>query len=139
MKTLGVLLLAFCRTVYCWIFFVLSALEMYVVCTNIRTLMLTHSITRGDILSNVSFATYSIVSGAAWWMILRGKPALKKWAIAASLVLVFVFPALVNGNWRWVLKAELSVWPIILTGIFGTVVFSIPYRGWRNKSPIQAN
>lgn len=68
-------------------------------------------------------------------MIFRNKPALKKWAIAANLVLIFNYvPAIVTGNWKGVWKAEREWWPVILIGVFGIVIFSIPYDGWRHKS-----
>jgi hypothetical protein len=82
-------------------------------------------------------ATYSIVLGIAWWMIFRGKPASKQWAIAANLIIIFTFvPALLTWNWQGVMKAELQWWPAILFGIFGIIIFSIPYRGRRHKPQI---
>jgi hypothetical protein len=97
-----------------------------------------HLVEKGDISSNLICAIYSIIWGIAWWMILRGKPALRQWAIAANAILVFIYvPALLtSGNWRGVLKAELNLWPFIIIGIFGTIVFSVPYRGWRHKSQV---
>jgi hypothetical protein len=28
------------------------------------------------------------------------------------------------------LRSELNLWPLILFGIFGIIIFSIPYHGW---------
>jgi hypothetical protein len=89
------------------------------------------------IYSYMIIAIYSIVFGIAWWMIFRGKPALKQWAIAANLIIIFTYvPALISWNWRGVLKDELQWWPAILLGIFGIIIFSIPYHGRRHKSQI---
>jgi hypothetical protein len=132
MKWLGLRLLAICRNAYCWVFFALSISMTYVVCNDLRSLARTHLVDRGDIVSNITLSIYSIVLGIAWWMIFRGKPALKQWAIAANTILILNYvPALIFGNWRGVLKAELDWWPIIFMGIFGIIIFSIPYHGWR--------
>jgi hypothetical protein len=140
MNRLGVLLLAICRTLYCWMFLCWSAALIYAFCSNIRSLVRTHSVERGDVITNVSFAVYSIVLAIAWWMILRGKPALKQWAIAANIVFIFNYlPALVTGNWRGVFEAEREWWPVILVGIIGIIIFSIPYKVWRYKAQIPAN
>ncbi|HEU5350669.1 MAG TPA: hypothetical protein VFU55_03670 [Terracidiphilus sp.] len=81
-------------------------------------------------------SVYSIVWGIAWWMILRGKSASKQWAIAANAVIIFNdVPAIVGGHWRAVWEAELGWWPFILFGIFGIIVYSIPYHGWRATKP----
>jgi len=134
---LGVLLLALCRTVYCWLFLFISCIGIYVSCTNILGAVRSHARWNVDYGYTI-IALYSIVWGIAWWMIFRGKPALKRWAIAANLTFVFTYlPALATGTWRDVLKAELDWWPIILVGIFGIIIFSIPYHGWRWPAPIR--
>jgi hypothetical protein len=139
MKRLGVVLLAICRTAYCWLFLIWSLGSVYMVSINIRHLARTQLIDKGPIISSPTFAIYSVVFGMAWWMILRGKPELKRWAIAANLVLIlFDFP-FVFWNWRAVLKFERDWWPEILIGIFGIIVFSIPYHGWKNRSAVDAS
>jgi hypothetical protein len=97
-----------------------------------------HLVEKGDIPSNIICAIYSIILSIAWWMIFRGKPAIKQWAVAANLVLIFTYlvPALLYWNWQYFLKAEHDWWPVILIGIFGTIIFTIPYHGWRHKSQI---
>ena len=42
-----------------------------------------------DNITDMTLAIYSVVWGIAWWMILRGKSELKRWAITANLALVF--------------------------------------------------
>jgi hypothetical protein len=93
-----------------------------------------HVVERGDIYTNAVCAIYSIIWGIAWWMIFKGKAVLKRWAIAANLIFIFIYlPALISWNWPGVLKAELELWPFVLIGIFGIIVFCIPYHGWRHK------
>jgi len=134
MVRLGVLLLAICRVVYCWMFLVWSLGSIYMVSINIRRVMRTHLIDKGAIGTSTIFPIYSVVFGIAWWMIVRGKPALKRWAIAANLILIFFYvPTLVAGDWRGVLRDELESWAVILIGIFGIIIFSIPYHGWRRN------
>lgn len=129
----AVLLLAMCRTVYCWMFLVWSLSMIHVVYTNIRSLARTHLLDRGDTVTNLTFAIYSIVLSIAWWMIFRGNPGLKRWAIGANAILILNYFPVVFWNWRGFLKAELDWWPVILVGIFGIIIFSIPYHGWRHK------
>ncbi|MGA2277456.1 MAG: hypothetical protein ABSG00_07620, partial [Terracidiphilus sp.] len=75
---------------------------------------------------------YFVVFGVAWWMLLRSKSALRLWAIAANLIFIFTYaPTLVAGDWRGVLRDEIEWWPVILVGIFGIIIFCIPYHGWR--------
>jgi hypothetical protein len=106
---------------------------------NIPNLARTHLVDRGEIVTDITFTIYSIVFGIAWWMIVRGKPALRRWVIAANLILIFTFvPALLTKDWRGVLKLERDWWPVILIGIFGMIIFSIPYHGWRHKSQFTA-
>ena len=107
----------------------------YIVCINIRHLVRART-DRGAIVTSALFTIYSVAFGVAWWMILRGKPALKRWATAANLVLIFLYLPVVFWDWRGVLKDELRWWPVVLIGIFGIVIFSIPYRGWQYKSQI---
>jgi hypothetical protein len=85
-----------------------------------------------DIIMNCVIMVYSIVFDITWWMFVRGKPALKQWAIAENLICIFIFSptAVVYWNWRGFLRAELGWWPVILIGVFGIIIFSIPYRGW---------
>ena len=132
---IGVLLLAICRTVYCWMLFSASISGIIAVYRNVRSIGLSHLVERDELFGFIIIAIYSIVWGIAWWMILRGKPASKRWAIAANLIFIFNYvPALVSGNWRGFLKAELDWWPEILVGIFGIIIFCIPYHGWRDRS-----
>jgi hypothetical protein len=120
----------------CWALGLMNAVRL-----NIRDEVFVHGATKASVVLGVTFATYSIVMTIAWWMILRGKPRLKEWAYAANAILIFnYFPGLIiTWDWRSLLKAELEWWPVILIGLFGNVIFSIPYHGWRNKSPILAN
>jgi hypothetical protein len=134
MKRLGVLLLAIGRTVYCWMFLFWSLGSAYMVSINIRRLVLTHVADEGALVSSTLFTIYSVVFGIAWCMIVRGNPALRRWAIAANLILIFFYVPLALWGWRGVLKDELNSWPVILIGILGTVIFTIPYHGWRNRS-----
>jgi hypothetical protein len=138
MKRLGVLLLAICRTVYCWMFFIMSYFILHSVYANIRSMLQSHINERGTIIGSVNMATYAIVFDITWWMFVRGKPALKKWAIAANLICILIyFPAaVIYWDWRGFLRDELNLWAVILIGIFGIVIFSIPYHGWRPKSQI---
>ena len=131
MKRLGVLLLAICRTVYCWMFLIWSLGSVYVVSIGIRHLGPTRLFDKGAIATSTIFTIYSVVFGIAWWMIVRGKPALKRWAIAANLIYIFFYFPVVFWDWRGVLKNELNSWPVVLIGIFGIIIFSIPYHGWR--------
>ena len=131
------LLLGVCRTIYCWMFLIWSIALFDVVFTNIRSSAGADLLVdgdRGDIVSNTTLAVYSVVLAIAWWMVLSGKPALKQWAFAANLNLILNYFPVVFWNWRGFLKAELDWWPVILVGFFGIIVFSLPYRGRRNKS-----
>jgi len=131
---LGVILLAICRTVYCWFFLYCSLILIYSVYTNLRGLTGERSEAVFTIV-NIEFAVFSLVLGTAWWMIFRKKPDSKLWAIAASLAFVFTHAdALIVGNWRGFLNLELKYWPLRLIGITGIIVFSIPYHGWRRRS-----
>jgi len=139
-KRVGALLLALCRTVYCWMFLFWSLFGIGYVYTRIQHYVQTHMIEKEAIFTDSIMVVYFIVLGMAWWMIFRGKPAEKKWAIAANLVLIFTFvPAIVTGNWRGVLKDELGWWPVIVIGTLGIIVFSVPYHGWRQKPPSPAH
>jgi len=133
MGSLGMLLLAVCRTAYCWGLFIMSWFMIHTVYTNIRTMLQSHMNERGTIIGSVTMAIYAIVFDVTWWMFVRQKPALKRWAIAANLICVlFFFPnAVIYWNWRGFLRAELGLWVVILIGIFGIIIFSIPYHGWR--------
>jgi hypothetical protein len=84
---------------------------------------------------------YSFIFGIAWWMIFQGKPSHKRWAIAANAIFIFYFlPALASlSHWRSVIRQELDYWPLVLTGIFGMIIFIIPYHGWRHKSEVPAS
>jgi hypothetical protein len=137
MSRLGMLLLAICRVAYCWMFLIFSWPGPYVAYTNILRMERLHRVEIAGIYSNVLIAAYSIVLGITSWMIFIGKPASKRWAIAANLIIIFPFvPAIITGHWRGVLKSELQWWPAVLFGIFGIVIFCIPYRGLRLKSRI---
>jgi hypothetical protein len=136
MMGLITLVVALCRTVYCWMFLFWSVIAIHVAYTDIQHSAQIHSVDKVVIFSSTVMAAYSIVLGLAWWMIVRSKPASKQWAIAANLVFILNFvPALVSGNWRGVWEAERQWWPVILVGVFGIIIFSIPYRGWRSKEP----
>lgn len=138
MNWLGVLPLAICRTVYCWFFCFIFCIGIYAASTSILGAVRSHA--RWNVYyGHTIIAIYSVVWGMAWWMIFRGKSASKRWAIAANLILIFNYlPALATGTWRDVLKAELAWWPVISIGVFGIIIFSIPYHGWRHKSQIRA-
>lgn len=128
----AVLLLAICRTVYCWYFFLTLSSGIYLFYLVIQKSVRTHSVPEGVISGTTGVAIYSLVSGIAWWTIFRGKPASKHWAIAANLIIAFTwFPLLAFESWPALLKDELARWPAILFGIFGIIVFSLPYHGWR--------
>jgi hypothetical protein len=128
----AVLLLAICRTVYCWYFFLTLAGGIYFFYLVIQKSVRIHSVPGGVISGSAGIAIYSVVSGIAWWMVFRGKPASKQWAIAANLIIAFTWlPLLASESWRYLLKEELARWPVILFGIFGIIIFSIPYQGWR--------
>ena len=132
---IAVLLVAICRTVYCWMFLYWSVTALYVAYTNIQHPAYS-PFTETWYYTYMIMGLYSIILGVAWWMIFRGKPASKRWAIAANLVFILNYvPGLLFGHWRDVLKAELEWWPVIaLVGIFGIIIFSIPYHGWRQGS-----
>jgi hypothetical protein len=112
---------------------------IYVVCANIVNIARAHSADKGDVISNTIIGIYAIVWGIAWWMIFRGKSAAKKWAIVANIVIIFNYlPVLPFAGWQNFLRAEIAWWPFALFGVFGIIIFSIPYRGWRHKSRITA-
>jgi|SRR5580658_4749845 hypothetical protein len=130
----GALMLAVGRTIYCWLFFLWSVGSIYMVSINIRRVVRTHVADKGAIVSSILFTIYSVVFGIAWWMILRRKPALKRWAIMADLVLIFFYVPLAFFGGQGVVKDELDWWPIILIGIFGIIIFSISHHGFRHRS-----
>jgi hypothetical protein len=121
-------------------FFIMSYFIFHVAYENIRSMLQSHIAERGKIFGSVNMAAYALVFDVTWWLFVRGKPALKKWAIAANLICIFIyFPAAIFWwDWRGFLRGELDLWPVELIGIFGIIIFSIPYRGWRNKSPVPA-
>gem|GEM_PF-4772441 len=129
----GAFLLAICRTVYCWLFFIWSLGSAYMFSITARRTMRTHSASSGDIGTYAFLTLYSVVFGIAWWMIVRGKPTLKGWAIAANLILIFFFLPIVFWGWRNVLTLERGWGPEALIGVCGIVIFSIPYHGWRRR------
>ena len=130
MKRIGVLLLAASRALYCWMFLILSLF-------GVESIYHMRSRLRAPALLLVA---YYVVFGIAWWMIFRRKPALKKWAIAANSILIFFWwPPLLDWNWRLFLENERRWWPVILIGTFGIIIFSIPYHGWRHRTPVPAN
>lgn len=131
MKRLGVLLLAMCRTVYCWMFFFWSVGSLYMASAEVRRLAQTHFVDIGAIAVGTTFAIYTVVFGVAWWMVARGHRSLKRWAVAANLILIFFYIPVTFWDWRGVLKDEVNWWPVILVGIFGMIIFSIPYHGLR--------
>jgi len=136
MIRLGALLLAVCRTVYCWMFFGWSIGSVYIVTLNIHKLLRTHLVGRATVAAIVTstiFIIYSVIFGVAWWMVLRSSPALKRWAISANLVLIFFYFPEVFWGWHGIMKYELEWWPVILLGIIGIIIFSIPYHGWRGN------
>jgi hypothetical protein len=130
-------LLAICRTAYCCGFFTASGFGIYASCLAIAGKVLSHS--QEPIWGNAIIGLYAAVWGIAWWMIFRERPQSKRWAIVANLIIIFNYlPAMVTGQWRAFFKAELQWWPFILLGIFGIIIFSIPYHGSRNKQQIMA-
>ncbi len=136
MMRLAVLLLAICRTLYCWMFLFWSLGSIDIVFINLHRAARTHLVDKGAIATSTIFPIYAVVFAIGWWMVLRGNPVSKRWAIAANLILILFYLPTVFWGWRGVLKDELEWWPVILIGIFGIIVFSIPYHGWRGKSPI---
>jgi len=128
MKRIGMLLLAICRVVYCWMFLLCSIGSIYGVSINIHRLSRTHLVDMGAIVTSTIFTIYAVVFGFAWWMIVRGKPVLKRWAIAANIIFIILYFPVVFWDWRVVLKDELESWPVILIGLFGIIIFSIPYH-----------
>ena len=140
MKKIGLLLLAACRTLYCWMFFLISLFGFHWVYTRVRDFTQTHLIEKLEIRAVSLLGACCLVFGMAWWTILRRRPALRKWAIAANLILIcFWWPPLLVGNWRLFWENQLGWWPVILIGTFGIVIFSIPYHGWRHKQPVPSN
>ena len=134
LKWFAVLLLVIFRNVYCWLLFSFSFTGSWMVCASILRMMRSH--TRGDIYNNTILAISSIVWGIAWWMILRGKPTSNKWAIAANVFVILNYlPELAFWILRGFLKSG-SDWRPISIGIFGIIIFSIPYHGRRHKSQI---
>jgi phosphoglycerol transferase MdoB-like AlkP superfamily enzyme len=73
-------------------------------------------------------------------VILRAKPDLERWALAANLILILFFLPFGFLGWRWrvFLNNEHNWWPEILIGIFGIIVFSIPYHGRKNRPAVDA-
>ncbi|HEY2472812.1 MAG TPA: hypothetical protein VGI45_33815, partial [Terracidiphilus sp.] len=59
--------------------------------------------------------------------------------IANSILIVFWWPPLLIGNWRLFWEDERRWWPVVLVGIFGIVIFSIPYHGWRREQRVPSN
>lgn len=140
MKRIGVLLLSACRTLYCWMFLLWSLFGVHWVYTRIQDFARTHLIEKGEIRSVSLLSAYYLVFGMAWWMILRRKPALTKWAITANLILIFFWwPPLLTGNWRLFWENERRWWPVILIGTLGIIIFSIPYYGWRHETPVSTD
>jgi hypothetical protein len=134
MYRIGLKLLAVCRIVYCWIFF-LSAC-MAIISFYYAVPKSTRSIGGVDIYISFVFAAYSVICFIAWWKVLRDRPTSRGWAIAANLTYIFQYApgVIVQGDWRDFLNAERDWWPVVLLGIFGIVVFSLPYHGWRKRS-----
>lgn len=110
-KRLGVLLQAICRAVYCWMFLFMSYFILHTVYTNIRSMLHAHAVDKGSVVSSLIMATYAIVFDVTWWMFIRGKPVLKKWAIGANVICILIyFPAaVVYWNWRGFLIGELGL------------------------------
>ena len=130
MKKSGSLLLAACRSIYCWMFLILSLVGF-------DSIYHMHSTFRAPLLLLVAY--YSVF-GVAWWMIFRRKATLKQWAIVANSILIFFWwPPLLAWNWRLFLENERRWWPVILIGTFGIIIFSIPYDGWRHRTSVPAD
>lgn len=127
MKWFGALLAA-CRALYCWMFLLWSLGSVYIVFINIRDLVQTQLSNKGPIATSITFAIYSVVFGTAWWMIVRGKPSLERWALAANLILILLYLPIAFWDWRGALTDELNGWPIEVLGIFGILIFNIPYE-----------
>lgn len=138
LATLGVISLATCRAVYCLMFIFLSLEIAYAVYTRMRDSIRAHQVSTGAILSNTVLSVYAVVFGIACWMIARSRPASKQWAIAASTILIFSFFPVAFWSWPGFLELEFDLWPLMLLGIFGIFVFSLPYQGWRQISRIAA-
>jgi hypothetical protein len=97
-----------------------------------------HAVKKGVIIGSAITVAYALVFDIAWWMFVRRKPALKKWAIAANAICILIYfpPAIIYWNWRGFLAGELELWPVILIGVFGIIIFNIPYSGWRQEQTI---
>ena len=135
----GSLLLATFRTIYCWMFLALSCFGFYGAYSNIQESLKRHSLDKVVIASNAVLVFYAVILVLAWWMILRDKRRLKRWAIAGNAVIVGVFlPLLMLGGWRAFWEDERGWFPATIVGVFGMIIFSIPYRGWRHKSQVPA-
>ena len=78
MNRLGVLLLAIGRSVYCWMFFIMSFFIIHFVYASIRSMLQSHMAEKQSIISSVIMAMYSMVFDITWWMFVRGKPGLKE-------------------------------------------------------------
>jgi hypothetical protein len=134
MGRIGQLLLAICRAVYCWVFFLTAFMELmslyYAVPKGV------HSISGVDVYVSCIFAAYSVVSCIAWWKVLRHRPASRGWAIAANLTYIFHYApgVIVRGDWSDFVRTERDWWPVVLLGILGIIVFTFPYNGWRKRS-----
>jgi len=120
-------------------FLITSFFIIHFVYANIRSMQ--QSYERGKIIGSMNMAAYAVVFVITWWMFVRGKPALKRWAIAANLICILVYlpAAVIYWNWRGFLRDELDLWAVVLIGIFGIIIFSIPYQGWRHKTSATAN
>lgn len=137
MRWIALWALGFFRGAYCWIFFVSALFGSNAVYTGIQGVMKSHSANIGDVVSNTSMAVYSIVWGVAWWMIFRKRPSAQRWAIAANLIIILTYlPGIVTGSWRRVWELERGWWPFILFGIFGILIFILPYPGRKEPPPV---
>jgi hypothetical protein len=127
-KRFAALLLAICRTVYCWAFLITSIATIYHTVGLIAESIHAHEEISGYISTVILFISYSIVSGIAWWKIFRNKPMANHWAITASVMVFFIYVLTVFAGWRAILTLMHYMWPEILFGILGVIIFSIPYR-----------
>jgi hypothetical protein len=132
---IGTVLIAVCRAVYCLMFFIMSFILFDAVRSNIGALLRSHPLRWAVVLTYIVMISYSAVFAVAGWKVFRGKHTLKRWAVAANLILILTYvPAIVLGDWRAVLRSELGWWPMILVGVFGILIFSLPYREELRKS-----
>lgn len=141
---LAVLLLTVCRGAYCCLFFFFAFSWAVAISSSILRMVRTHSFDGAGSFILAFFFAYSIVCAFAWWTIFTNKPSSRRWAIAGNVLFAIPpDPSLIllvwhRQGWHSLVESERSWWVATLVGIFGMIVFSIPYHGWRHKEQIPA-